>query len=135
MNLDQITLETPQFNANEKKNTSIVSRILHRASDIEGSIATSSPGEESVAEPISLPPWSTSTKIEALLESLNEIHCTSTPQKSIVFSQFTSFLDILEWRLKTLNIQCVRLDGRMGKEKRDAVVKAFMNIPQIAVFL
>jgi DNA repair protein RAD16 len=73
--------------------------------------------------------------------------------KSIVFSQFTQFLDLLEWRLQRSGIRytlrsqpllslaystdcrCVKLDGRMSPTQRQAVIDAFNTHPQITVFL
>ena len=55
--------------------------------------------------------------------------------KSIVFSQFTKFLDLLEWRLQREGIRCVKLDGRMQPAQRSAVINAFNTQPQITVFL
>eukprot|EP00056_Hartaetosiga_gracilis_P009689 m.140003 g.140003 ORF g.140003 m.140003 type:complete len:192 (+) comp13176_c0_seq26:1929-2504(+) len=55
--------------------------------------------------------------------------------KSIVFSQFTQFLDLLEWRLKRSGIRCVKLDGRMSALTRSAVIEAFNTVPDITVFL
>jgi len=53
----------------------------------------------------------------------------------VVFSQFVNFLDIIEWRLQKSGFRCVKLDGRMTPTQRDSMIKAFMTLPQITVFL
>eukprot|EP00123_Amoebidium_parasiticum_P016332 comp23393_c0_seq1/m.38771 comp23393_c0_seq1/g.38771 ORF comp23393_c0_seq1/g.38771 comp23393_c0_seq1/m.38771 type:complete len:846 (-) comp23393_c0_seq1:948-3485(-) len=79
--------------------------------------------------------WKSSTKIEALLEELTKLRERDCTIKSIVFSQFVSFLDIIEWRLLRCGFRCVKLDGRMLPAQRDAVINAFMTNPAITVFL
>ncbi len=43
--------------------------------------------------------WRTSSKIEALMEELSKVKSTNPNAKSLVFSQFVSYLDLVEWRL------------------------------------
>ena len=38
-----------------------------------------------------------SSKLDALVSSLCEIRRTNKDHKSIIFSQFVNFLDIIEW--------------------------------------
>lgn len=64
-----------------------------------------------------------STKLSALVDQLKEIE--KTQDKSIVFSQFTSFLDLVEVALKQENIQFVRLDGSMSHTTRSASIETF----------
>jgi len=44
--------------------------------------------------------WRSSTKIEALLEELDALRRGDATTKSIVFSQFVNFLDLIAWRLQ-----------------------------------
>ncbi|CAI7152340.1 CPS_collapsed_G0003700.mRNA.1.CDS.1 [Saccharomyces cerevisiae] len=55
--------------------------------------------------------WQSSTKIEALVEELYKLRSNKRTIKSIVFSQFTSMLDLVEWRLKRAGFQTVKLQG------------------------
>jgi DNA repair protein RAD16 len=55
--------------------------------------------------------------------------------KAIVFSQFVSMLDLIEYRLKLAGIQCVKLDGRMSFEARDKYIKSFTSDASTRVFL
>lgn len=69
--------------------------------------------------------WRSSTKIEALVEELSSLRRKDCTIKSIVFSQFVNFLDLVWWRLQRAGFRCCRLDGRMGPEQRDAAIKAY----------
>lgn len=44
--------------------------------------------------------WRSSTKIEALVEELETLRIQNATTKSIVFSQFVNFLDLIAWRLQ-----------------------------------
>ncbi len=44
--------------------------------------------------------WRSSTKIEALTEELDKLRQQDCTTKSIVFSQFVNFLDLIAWRLQ-----------------------------------
>jgi len=63
----------------------------------------------------------TSSKIEALLESLEQVQAEG--HKALVFSQWTSLLDLVEPHLKRAGMKFVRLDGRT--RDRAAVVNEF----------
>lgn len=54
-------------------------------------------------------------------------------QKSIVFSQWTGMLDLLESCLKSNNIQYRRLDGTMPITARDKAVKDFNLLPEVCM--
>ncbi|KAM7261686.1 hypothetical protein ACFE04_020763 [Oxalis oulophora] len=57
------------------------------------------------------------------------------PIKSIIFSQWTSMLDLLENSVIQHNIKYRRLDGKMSLASRDKAVKDFNSDPQITVML
>ena len=44
--------------------------------------------------------WRSSSKIEALVEELSNLRSQDTTTKSIVFSQFVNFLDLIAFRLQ-----------------------------------
>jgi DNA repair protein RAD16 len=71
---------------------------------------------KSIVNYIDLPNWRSSTKIEALIEELTSLQSQSATHKSIVFSQFVSFLDLVHWRLSRAGFNPVKLDGRMVSE-------------------
>lgn len=79
--------------------------------------------------------WRSSTKIEALVEELYKLRSNKRTIKSIVFSQFTSMLDLIEWRLKRAGFETVKLQGSMSPTQRDETIKYFMNNIHCEVFL
>jgi superfamily II DNA or RNA helicase len=72
-----------------------------------------------------------STKVEILLEHLEEIHAAGN--KALVFSQFTSFLDLLKPELLRAGLSFEHLDGKT--RNRGAVVDRFNSNPKTTVFL
>ena len=52
--------------------------------------------------------WKSSTKIEALVEELSNTQREDSTIKSLVFSQFVNFLDLVAWRLRRagFNVSC-----------------------------
>ncbi|XP_031284842.1 helicase-like transcription factor CHR28 [Pistacia vera] len=60
---------------------------------------------------------------------------TKGPIKSIVFSQWTRMLDLVEFSLNQHCIQYRRLDGTMTLPSRDRAVKDFNTDPEITVML
>lgn len=78
------------------------------------------------AEDSKLPP--DSAKIRKLLEILKEIDERSGGQeKTIIFSQFTSMLDLIEPFLDAEGVKYVRYDGTMQKDKREASLEKIRN--------
>ncbi|XP_065633517.1 DNA repair protein RAD16-like [Quercus suber] len=55
--------------------------------------------------------------------------------KGIVFSQFTSFLDLINYSLHKSGIKCVQLVGSMTMSARDASIKRFTEDPDCRIFL
>ncbi|KAJ3166157.1 DNA repair protein rad16, partial [Irineochytrium annulatum] len=89
----------------------------------------------SIVNYIDMSKWRSSTKIEALVEELTALQKEDSTLKSIVFSQFVAFLDLIHWRLTRAGFSCVKLDGRMTPQGRDTVIKSFMQDPAVTVFL
>lgn len=79
--------------------------------------------------------WRSSTKIEALVDELYKLRSDKQTIKSIVFSQFTSMLDLVEWRLNRAGFQTVKLQGSMSPSQRDSIIKHFMQTPSVEIFL
>ncbi|KAI9498457.1 SNF2 family N-terminal domain-containing protein [Zychaea mexicana] len=77
-----------------------------------------------------------SSKIDKMLEILHETRRqTKNGDKTIVFSQFTAFLDIMETPLRENEFKYVRFDGSMTVAKRDEVLQTFFNDPRYTVLL
>lgn len=71
-----------------------------------------------------------SAKVVKLLELLK-----ADPRKTIVFSQFTKFFDVLEPFLIRENIRYVKYDGSMPIRKRDAALATLRADPDTTVLL
>ncbi|KAG2371472.1 DNA repair protein [Vigna angularis] len=67
--------------------------------------------------------WVESCKVTALLNELQNLR--SSGSKSIVFSQWTAFLDLLQIPFARNNISFVRLDGTLNLQQREKVIKQF----------
>ncbi|CAN6806439.1 unnamed protein product [Brassica oleracea] len=77
--------------------------------------------------------WVESSKITALLQELESFR--SSGSKSIIFSQWTAFLDLLQIPLSRNNISFVRLDGTLNQQQREKVLKEFSEDGSIMVML
>lgn len=73
-----------------------------------------------------------SAKLEACIQLVGE--AIDGGHKLLIFSQFTSMLDIIEERLHKEEIACHRIDGSVSKEKRMEMVDSFAN-DDVPVFL
>jgi DNA repair protein RAD5 len=73
--------------------------------------------------------FKTSSKLDALLrylrQSLDEKTTTGEPIKSVVFSQFTTFLDLIEVALTIEGIPFTRLDGTLSQLQREVALREF----------
>lgn len=74
-----------------------------------------------------------SPKVEFLIEQLQELFAEG--HSVLVFSQFTSFLDIVEEALAQHAIAFFRLDGSTAVSRRKSLVENFQGSPEPAVFL
>ncbi|KAJ5191693.1 uncharacterized protein N7498_010678 [Penicillium cinerascens] len=104
--------------------------------DIEDSSTLVSPAVDMGESPetVVADPNNPSSKIEALMKVL--IAQGQAPgTKTVVFSQWTSFLDLVEPHLEQRGIKFVRIDGKMPSVKRDNSINVFSNEPSCAVLL
>lgn len=76
-----------------------------------------------------------SAKIDRTMELLHAIRQENTREKTLVFSLWTSFLDLLEIPIHDEGFRYTRYDGSMRPQDRDAAVTAFMERPEIEVML
>ncbi|KAJ5377340.1 ATP-dependent helicase fft2 [Penicillium cataractarum] len=77
--------------------------------------------------------WMDSGKVEKLRELLTRF--VANGDRTLVFSQFTMVMDILENVLETLQMDFVRLDGRTNVQDRQSILDAFHDRKEIPVFL
>ncbi|CAF2091637.1 hypothetical protein HID58_024362 [Brassica napus] len=79
--------------------------------------------------------WKESSKVSELIKCLEKIRMSGTGEKSIVFSQWTSFLDLLEIPLRRRGIEFLRFDGKLAQKAREKVLKEFNETKQKTVLL
>ncbi|KAL9124585.1 MAG: hypothetical protein Q9217_006097 [Psora testacea] len=89
----------------------------------------------SIINRIKMEDWTSSTKIEMLVYDLYKLRSQKQTHKSIVFSQFTSMLQLVEWRLRRAGFNTVMLDGSMSPAQRQKSIEFFMNNTDVEVFL
>ncbi|KAK0714909.1 SNF2 family N-terminal domain-containing protein [Lasiosphaeris hirsuta] len=81
------------------------------------------------------------TKTRALIEDLKASkrlsmeNPTEPPYKSVVFSGWTSHLDLIQTALEREGITWTRLDGKMSRPARNAAMDAFRDDPNVQVIL
>ena len=91
--------------------------------------------KSSIINRIKMEDWTSSTKIEMLIYDLYKLRSKKATHKSIVFSQFTSMLQLVEWRLRRAGFNTVMLDGSMSPVQRQRSIDYFMNSVDVEVFL
>ncbi|KAI2092166.1 hypothetical protein LOZ36_000626 [Ophidiomyces ophidiicola] len=83
---------------------------------------------------IDVDPEESSSKIQALIKILTA-QGQAADTKTVVFSQWTSFLDFIEPQLSKHGINFTRIDGKMNSTKRDAAMATLANDPSCTVML
>jgi SNF2 family DNA or RNA helicase len=68
---------------------------------------------------------SSSAKLSAILEELDNVWKEDPGSKVLIFSQFLGFLDLIGHSLKSNKIPTSRLDGKLSLKERVAVLKQF----------
>lgn len=71
--------------------------------------------------------WVSSSKINALMHALIELRKQKPAVKSLIVSQFTKFLSLIEIPLKESGFAFTRLDGSMTQKKRVEAIKQFQS--------
>lgn len=95
--------------------------------------AISEPPAQTEADKASLEK-NTSSKVEQLLQILAASAKDKT-NKTIIFSQWTSFLDLIEVHLTAEGYKYTRIDGSMSAVTRDASLEALDNDPETTIML
>ncbi|KAF6834024.1 DNA repair protein rad16, partial [Colletotrichum plurivorum] len=91
--------------------------------------------KSSIINRIKMENWTSSSKIELLVHELHRLRSNNASHKSIIFSQFSSMLQLIEWRLRRAGITTVMLDGSMSPAQRQASINHFMTKPEVECFL
>ncbi|OTB13127.1 hypothetical protein K445DRAFT_24943 [Daldinia sp. EC12] len=79
--------------------------------------------------------WVPSAKISKTMEILEAIREKNPKEKTLIFSLWTSFLDLLEIPIHDQGFNYTRYDGTMHHRDRDAAAKKFMNKPEVQIML
>ena len=79
--------------------------------------------------------WVSSTKIDRTMELLKEIQDNDSTEKTIIFSLWTSLLDLVEVPLMRAKYQYRRYDGSMTPDDRVKAVSDFMSKPGVNIML
>jgi SNF2 family DNA or RNA helicase len=81
--------------------------------------------------------WVHSAKTRALWEYLRDTaHVLTSPTKIVLFSQWTSCLDLLGHMLAVMGVEFACYDGRVNStEDREGVISKFKNDPQCKILL
>lgn len=74
-----------------------------------------------------------SSKLETLLKVLNA--SKNTGNKTVIFSQWTRFLDIVQARLDTEGFKYCRIDGTMSAPQRDTSLHALEDDEECTIML
>jgi DNA repair protein RAD16 len=91
--------------------------------------------KSSIINRIKMENWTSSSKIELLVHELHKLRSDNSSHKSIIFSQFTTMLQLIEWRLRRAGITTVMLDGSMTPAQRQASIEHFMTNVDTECFL
>ena len=118
------------FNCREPINQRDVFEVIHHDDDDDDDLyGATQPGQPSSPPRITLRRIgsSSSAKIAALISHLKALRLSNPGTKSVVFSQFTSFLDLISSALAQANIPFLRFDGAMSQKARAAVLEDFAS--------
>lgn len=69
--------------------------------------------------------FKSSAKLDALMRHLSHVRSTEAGTKSVVFSQFTGMLDLIEVILERDGFKFLRLDGTHSQASREHTLTAF----------
>ncbi|KAI1431232.1 DNA repair protein rad-5 [Xylaria sp. CBS 124048] len=76
-----------------------------------------------------------SSKVVSLMKHLRDLRREHSRMKSVVFSQFTSFMTLLEPALDKANMRFLRLDGTVNQKTRAVILKEFAESGRFTILL
>lgn len=76
-----------------------------------------------------------STKIKRILHKLDQVRKAKNGEKTLIFSQWTSMLDIIEFHIEMRGHATCRLDGKMSIGAREAQIEEFKRSKEKNVML
>ena len=105
-----------------------------RAELAEDKLVEPAPEHSAQEEEENLDPETKSSKTEALLKIL-QATLKNDGSKVIIFSQWTSFLTVIQRQLDEAGYTYTRIDGSMNTSKRDAAIRALDHDPATRIML
>jgi SWI/SNF-related matrix-associated actin-dependent regulator of chromatin subfamily A3 len=102
--------------------------------DLEGLVKETGSEEDDDNDDYEPPERQPSTKVQGVLREISET-LRRKKSKVVIFSQWTSFLDILECNLVAQGHEFTRIDGTMTTEERDAAIKTLENNRSVRIML
>ncbi|KAH6631439.1 SNF2 family N-terminal domain-containing protein [Chaetomium tenue] len=105
-----------------------------RAELAEDKLVEPAPEHSAEDEEENLDPETKSSKTEALLKIL-QATLKNDGSKVIIFSQWTSFLTVIQQQLDEAGYTYTRIDGSMNTSKRDAAIRALDHDPATRIML
>lgn len=124
--------EVPKcFNCREVINSRDLFEVVRHDDDPEPKLGQNSPRISLQRVGVN----ASSAKVVALIKHLRALRRESPKMKSVVFSQFTSFMTLIEPALEKANMQFLRLDGSMAQKARAAVLDKFRDSKKFTVLL
>ncbi|KAI0594831.1 RAD5-like protein [Biscogniauxia sp. FL1348] len=132
--------EVPRcFNCREPLNYRDLFEVIRHDDDSDPDpAATADPVSRAATPTISLQRLGaneSSSKVVALMAHLRQLRREHPRMKSVVFSQFTSFMTLIEPALARARIPHLRLDGACSQRQRADVLARFRAEPRFAVLL
>ncbi|KAI1658260.1 SNF2 family N-terminal domain-containing protein [Daldinia decipiens] len=76
-----------------------------------------------------------SSKVVSLMKHLRQLRREHPRIKSVVFSQFTSFMSLIEPALTKANMRFLRLDGSTNQKTRSAILNEFKESNKFTILL
>ena len=82
-------------------------------------------GRATIMQRVKAEQFESSAKVDAVIHDIEAMIAADATSKAIVFSQYTSMIDIVEWKLSQLKVAHVKLMGYMSLAQRHAALSAF----------
>eukprot|EP00948_MAST-09A_sp_MAST-9A-sp1_P004216 g4216.t1 len=121
--------DTQKEKENEDPNTNLSNENAVKKTDVAGKETGCIPKEKSDNNNDDFVP----VKIVRLLQDAKTIR--EKKEKVLIFSNFTSFLDLVRNHFSKSGIGCVSITGKQTPRQRSDAIKAFKNDPNVTAFL
>jgi len=123
----------------QKRNCPICRQQIQKVVKTDGNDGTNGKsavvGRKSILQKLNMSEFASSTKVEAVVKAIGSSQKKESHAKAIVFSQYVTMIDLVEWRLKQQGIRAVKLVGSMPVTARRSTLTAFKTDPSVKVVL